>query len=200
MSTLLTRLREETRTLHEQTEHLLYAEALRSGSLSPDEYRHLLLTHFAYHKALEQAIDQHPAFFQKYEPDRRRKTPWLQADLKYLQLTPLVLSPDVFSNWSPVALLGAAYVSEGSMLGGKTVWHYLQQSPALEPLLQNTRFYRGYGEETGTKWRAFGQFLTEQAADHPDEVIGAAGRAFRAYHTLFRESQSALKTAVYSAS
>lgn len=187
MTTVLERLRTETRSSHEQTESLLYSDALRAGTLSPRDYGHLLLTHAAYHRALEQAIDQYPDFFADYEPDSRRKTPWLDADLTALDLTPL--SPtSLFDNWSPVELLGAAYVGEGSMLGGKTVWHYLQQSPALVPLLENARFYRGYGGETGTRWRTFGTFITRQTADQSDGVVDAARRAFTAYQSLFRQT------------
>ena len=187
MTTVLERLRTETRSSHEQTEALLYSDALRGGTLSPHAYGHLLRTHAAYHQALERAIDEHTDFFAGYEPESRRKTPWLQADLAALDLTPLD-STSVFEGWSPVALLGAAYVGEGSMLGGKTVWHYLQQSPALLPLLQNARFYRGYGADTGERWRTFGAFITRQADGQADQVVDAARRAFAAYHSLFRQT------------
>lgn len=188
MTMLLERLKEKTRSLHEQTEQLFYSEALRLGSLSVDQYHHLLLTHWAYHSALERAIDQHGAFFQAYEPDSRRKTDGLLTDLTRLAPVSSLSPPDAFANWSPLALLGAAYVGEGSMLGGKTVWHYLQQSPALLPYLENARFYRGYGAETGLKWRAFGLFITQQGAGHPDDVVEAAGRAFLVYQTLFQQT------------
>ncbi|MBC3788204.1 biliverdin-producing heme oxygenase [Spirosoma utsteinense] len=190
MTTLLDRLRAETRLSHEKTEHLLYSDDLRAGTLSPDAYRHLLLTHAAYHEALEQAIDQHPDFFDAYKPDTRRKTPWLQADLAQLQLVIPSLHPSVFADWSPVQLLGAAYVGEGSMLGGKTVWLYLQQSPALEPLLHKARFYRGYGPETGVKWKEFGAFISQKGAGQADLVVEAAGRAFQVYQELFGQTQA----------
>ncbi len=197
MSTLLARLRDETRPDHEHTEQLLYADALRAGTLSVNQYRHLLLMHGAYHHALEQAIDAHPAFFRGYEPDMRRKTPWLLTDLAQVQLT-LPTLPNLFADWTAAELLGAAYVGEGSMLGGKTVWHYLQQSPALHPLLQQARFYRGYGPETGGYWRAFGLFVTQQTVA-PEEVILAARRAFRVYQDLFVQTKPLLGAVAYPA-
>jgi heme oxygenase (biliverdin-IX-beta and delta-forming) len=190
MSSLLDRLRSETHPFHEQTERLLYSDALRGGTLSPDEYRHLLLTHAAYHKSLEQAIDRFPDFFDAYDPGARRKTPWLQNDLDELQLTRTPSIPPAFTDWSPVELLGAAYVGEGSMLGGKTVWHYLQQSSAIQPLLHNARFYRGYGPETGARWKDFGLFIARKADGQADQVVEAAGRAFRAYQVLFAQTRS----------
>jgi heme oxygenase len=187
MIPVLERLRTETRSSHEQTEALLYSDALRGGTLSAHEYGHLLLTHAAYHRALEEAIDGFPDFFAGYEPENRRKTPWLNADLAALDLTPLD-APSLFDGWSPVELLGAAYVGEGSMLGGKTVWHYLQQSPTLVSVLQDARFYRGYGADTGDRWRTFGTFITQQTADQSDQVVDAARRAFAAYQSLFRQT------------
>ncbi|MBD2704212.1 biliverdin-producing heme oxygenase [Spirosoma sp. BT702] len=185
MTSLPERLKSETRPLHEQTEQLLYSESLRSGTLSASQYQHLLRTHLAYHQALETAIDQHPDFFEQYRPDSRRKTPWLLADIG-TTLTDTTLPANEFTNWSPFALLGAAYVGEGSMLGGKTVWHLLQQSSALASLLPTARFYKGYGADTGQQWRDFGAFLTQQGADKPDEVVEGARQAFLTYQNLFR--------------
>jgi heme oxygenase len=189
MTNITERLREETQTLHEQTEQLLFVDALRGGTLTADEYYQLLLTHFAYHSALETAIDMHSVFFAAYEPESRRKTPWLQTDLAQLQLAPPTTQSSVFEGWSPSALLGAAYVGEGSMLGGKTVWHYLQHSSAILPLLDNARFYRGYGPETGPKWKAFLAFLSQQSGDHTETIVQGAKQAFLAYHTLFDQIQ-----------
>ncbi|MEZ0541840.1 biliverdin-producing heme oxygenase [Fibrella arboris] len=188
MTPLLEQLRDETRALHEQTEQRLYSDALRAGTLSVDQYGHLLLIHAAFHAALEQAIDRHAAFFTDYEPEIRRKTPWLLADLTPLHQD-VPARPELFASWSPAELTGAAYVGEGSMLGGKTVWHYLQQSPALRPALDQARFYRGYGAETGARWRSFGAFVNQQT-DHV-AVLDGARRAFLLYNDLFERTQSA---------
>lgn len=187
--TLAERLRHETRAVHEETEELLYTEPLKAGVLTPEQYRHLLRVHWLFHHALETAIDQHPAFFQAYHPDDRRKTPWLEADLAELAIPLPDPLTDLFAGWSPLELLGAAYVGEGSMLGGKVVFHHLQKSPELKPLLENARFYRGYGAEAMEKWKAFGAILAGQPAADQDAIVQAAHRTFRAYHTLFRHTQ-----------
>lgn len=133
MINLLERLREETRPLHEQTEQLFYTEALRNGTLTAVEYSHLLRTHLIFHQALETAIDRNPEFFQDYERDVRRKTPWLLADLAHLKEALPVPMPELFADWSPISLLGAAYVGEGSMLGGTLISRLLQQNEAISP-------------------------------------------------------------------
>ena len=188
--TLAERLRNETRPLHEQTEELLYSEPLRAGTLTPEQYRHLLQVHAVFHHALEAAIDRNPVFFQEYNQTDRRKTLWLEADLAELNVPLSDKQSGVFANWSPVELLGAAYVGEGSMLGGKVVFHYLQKSPKLQPLLQNARFYRGYGAEALDKWKAFGAILAKQHASDHDRIVEAARRAFLAYHEIFRQTRA----------
>lgn len=188
MTTLLERLRAETRPQHEQTEQLFYTEALQHGTLSVDEYIHLLRTHLTYHEALEEAIGRHPDFFRGYALETRRKTPWLLADLKNLNVAPPPLMPELFAGWSPVALLGAAYVGEGSMLGGTVIWKLLQKNEAIRPLLAPAQFYQGYGPITGSHWRNFGAFLTEQGAQQPDSVVAAAKQAFVEYQTVFHQN------------
>lgn len=190
MTTLAERLKQQTRSLHEETEQLLYADALRQGILTADNYVHLLRTHLAYHQALEEAIDQYPVFFRAYRPESRRKTPWLTADLDHLNELTSALLPDLFVNWSPLALTGAAYVGEGSMLGGKTVWQYLQKSSQVLPLLETARFYRGYGPETGTNWRDFCLFLDQLDEQQANQVVAGAQEAFALYQTLFQRMQA----------
>lgn len=192
MNDLLSRLRQATRPLHEQTEQLFYTAALRDGTLSVTEYSHLLRTHWVFHEALETAIDRYPDFFADYTPDLRRKTPWLKDDLTYL-LEPLPKPmPELFAGWSPVALLGATYVGEGSMLGGTVIARMLQQNEAIRPLLAHARFYQGYGPATGSNWKNFGVFLTHQGTPRSDEVIAAADRAFAGYQAVFRQNQPRL--------
>ncbi|GAB3924704.1 biliverdin-producing heme oxygenase [Larkinella terrae] len=187
--TLAERLRSETRALHEETEELLYTEPLKTGVLTSDQYRHLLQVHAVFHRDLEVAIERNSVFFQEYNQTDRRKSPWLKADLAELAIALPDKQSDLFANWSPVELLGAAYVGEGSMLGGKVVFHHLQKSPDLQPLLQNARFYRGYGAEALEKWKAFGAILAAQKeADHAT-IIEAAREAFRTYHTIFRQTK-----------
>ncbi|GAB3943377.1 hypothetical protein GCM10028805_09530 [Spirosoma harenae] len=187
--TLLERLRAETRPQHEQTEALFYTEALQNGTLSADEYSHLLRTHLTFHQALETAIERHPDFFQDYELDSRRKTQWLLDDLAHLNESLPDLQPELFVEWSPMALLGAAYVSEGSMLGGTVIGRLLQKNPAIQPLLSHARFYQGYGQLTGINWKNFGAFATRQGEAHADEVVAAAKQAFTDYQAIFEKNR-----------
>ena len=182
---LLERLRAETHLQHEQTEQLFYTQALQNGTLTVDEYRHLLRTHWQYHQALEAAIDRFPDFFRDYVPEDRRKTIWLQHDLAILNEPLLQPLPGLFVDWSPLPLLGAAYVGEGSMLGGTVIGRLLQKNLLVQPLATQGRFYGGYGAQIGSLWKRFGVFITQQGAEQPDEVVDAAKQAFATYQTIF---------------
>ena len=193
MSLLLDRLRQETQLLHQQTEQLFYTESLRTGTLSLPQYIHLLRTHRLFHQSLESAIDYQSEYFQEYVPQARLKTPWLLADLAHLN-EPLPLSPPatriLFKDWLAVELLGAIYVSEGSMLGGTVINRLLQQSASIQSVLPvASRFYQGYGADTGKQWRRCGEFITQHGADHADAVVTAAERAFSQYQQAFVLSQ-----------
>jgi heme oxygenase len=188
MSTLPERLKEQTRPLHEATEELLYSHKLRNGTLSATAYVHLLNTHLTYHRALEEAIARFPDFFADYELTARQKSGWLTADLTQLEQPLPPPMPELFANWSPVELLGAAYVSEGSMLGGKFVWQLLQQNPDVLPMMSQARFYLGYGKDTGRLWKDFLTFLQGRGEAQADTVVDAAIRAFQAYQTCFHRT------------
>lgn len=192
MTNLLERLKQETRSQHEQTEHLFYTEALRNGTLTAVEYGHLLRTHLVFHQALENAIDRNSDFFREYEPATRRKTPWLSADLTYLREILPMFRSDLFADWSPVSLLGAAYVGEGSMLGGTVIGRMLQQNDAIRPLLAHGRFYQGYGAALGPNWKKFGAFLTQQGTPHADEVVASADETFLIYQSVFLANRPAV--------
>ncbi|MBD2757659.1 biliverdin-producing heme oxygenase [Spirosoma validum] len=188
--TVLERLRSETRLLHEQTEQLFYTEALQNGTLTVDEYKRLLRTHVTFHRALESAIDRYLDFFRAYDPDMRRKTTWLQQDLVSLNESLPQSQPNLFADWSPVRLLGAAYVAEGSMLGGTVIWRMLQKNSAIQPLLNNARFYQGYGAETGSNWKRFGVFALQQGEPQADDVVAGAKQAFEEYMAVFLSLQA----------
>lgn len=175
--------------MHEQTENLFYTEALQNGTLTVDEYRHLLQTHLTFHQALEAAIDRHPDFFQEYEPATRQKTSWLQNDLESLNDPRPQARPNLFADWLPASLLGAAYVGEGSMLGGTVIWRMLQKNPAIQPLLTSARFYQGYGTETGANWKRFGAFALQQGEPQADDVVAGAKNAFAEYQAIFLSLQ-----------
>jgi len=76
--------------------------------------------------------------------------------------------------------LGCLYVVEGSTLGGQVITRQLLKSLGLTAE-NGVAFFNGYGAETGLRWKAFGAWLEEGAAqlDHDDAIIAGANETFR---------------------
>jgi heme oxygenase (biliverdin-IX-beta and delta-forming) len=179
---ILTRLKTETRTQHEKTERLLYADKLLAGTLSRHEYEHLLLIHYAFHQALETAVASHGQFFADYGCPVRQKTSWLIADLQQAgcQLPPPFSG--LFADWNRYALLGALYVAEGSTLGGRVIAGALYRTQELRHIVPH--FFGGYGEQTGPLWKAFCAYLIDRADGQDDTIVSGAERAFSLFQQL----------------
>jgi heme oxygenase (biliverdin-IX-beta and delta-forming) len=179
--TILTRLKDETRAQHQQTETLLFADKLLNGSLSRPEYGLLLTIHYHFHQALEAAIAGQTGFFADYDREARRKTPWLVADLEQAGLT-LPAPLPLFTDWTGHQLLGAMYVAEGSTLGGRVIANALRQTPDLSGL--TSRFFGGYGDQTGPRWKAFGAYLIRRSNNQDNLIVDAANQAFAQFQQL----------------
>ncbi|PRY31755.1 heme oxygenase [Spirosoma oryzae] len=190
MNELASRLRSQTKALHDAVEQRLYTKTMLAGQLTAEQYRHLLRIHYLFHHDLEAAIDRHPDFFAAYQPDSRRKTPALLADLVVTQEALPEAKSTGMRDWSVDALLGAAYVSEGSMLGVTQVGPLLKTNPAVTSLGGTMHFYAGYGADTGRQWKAFSQLLSDVPAERHDAVVAGAEAAFQRYQQLFAETQA----------
>lgn len=179
---LLTRLKIDTRPRHQQTETVLYADKLMAGTLTHNEYVQLLIIHYRFHQALETAIANQARFFADYEADARRKTPWLVTDLQQAEVNLPAPAPGLFTDWTTYQLLGALYVAEGSTLGGRVIAGALRRTPGLGGL--TSRFFGGYGEQTGPLWKLFGAWLIQRADNHDEEIVEAANRTFGHFQQL----------------
>ncbi|WP_234735457.1 biliverdin-producing heme oxygenase [Tellurirhabdus bombi] len=188
--TLPERLKQETREWHERTESLLYSDELRSGELTKAQYLHLLRVHYVFHQALEEALAWEAVFFRNIDLPGRQKTAWLINDLESQSVPLPKTQPDLFDSWSPLELVGAVYVAEGSMLGGKTVLAYLKKNAEVQPLLANARFYQGYGEQTLENWKTLIAFLICQPKEQHDAIVWGAENAFKLYGDVFRQTNS----------
>ncbi len=189
---ILTRLKAETRARHEQTEALLFADKLLTGTLSRREYGQLLTIHYRFHQALETTIDGQTDFFADYDREARRKTPWLVADLEQAGLGLPEPATHLFENWTGQQLLGALYVAEGSTLGGRVIANALRQTPDLTGL--TSRFFGGYGDQTGPRWKTFGTYLVQRSNSPDDEIVSGANQAFAYFKQLAISLASPLLT------
>lgn len=183
--TLRDALKYGTRSEHEALESSL--DLMRPGFSLPD-YHQLLLRYHAFYLAFETFLGREsrrgslPARF--YWTDRR-KTPWLQQDLLALSQCEPMQNVQVFEPDLPVLFptaehqLGAIYVIEGSMLGGRILSRHFSGSLGLT-VERGLRFFFGYGEEAARRWQATLQLLQDQdpGVDARMAVMTGAKRMF----------------------
>jgi heme oxygenase len=114
--------------------------------------------------------------------EARRKSDWLKQDLQTLgldgdQIESLPTCEDLPGLDNDDFAFGSFYVLEGSTLGGRHISAMLEGSPIPA---QARRFFRSYGEETGTMWKQFCNTL-ESFAEHGahDNIVRGADATFR---------------------
>jgi len=111
-----------------------------------------------------------------------RKLPLLAADLGALGVTPADLrAPGADAlRGDPAGALGALYVLEGASLGGRVILRHVAGPAGMAPG-RGASYFHGYGGETGSHWKAFGQALERAARAHPAaDVIAGAEACFGA--------------------
>lgn len=162
------RLRDATQSAHADLESRISLDRrleTRSG------YVRLLEGLRAAHGALDAALDAFGPGMPVANLEDRRKTAWLDADLRVLRPGALPEPPSE-PRGLPVPrtvgeAMGMLYVAEGSTLGGRQI---ASRIAALGlDAGRGGRFFHGYGARTGAMWRAFVATL-EGLADDPTEI------------------------------
>jgi len=169
MVDLRARLRSATAPLHERVDQAFSAFALERT----EGYRRFLTAHAEVTVPLEQALEA--SGIETLLPDWRQRSrrQALLADLQDLgvRMTPLP-SADIFT---PGWCWGAAYVMEGSRLGGRVLAKRVAQAHPNAPL-------RYLGQTTPPSWTGFLQQLERNASGRPwSEVLAGAQSVFERF-------------------
>ena len=172
--TLLPRLKNETREVHESLERDL--DLLRPD-LTLERYRVIVERFYGFYQPWEEALQP---LLAEHLPDfagPRSKLPKLREDLAFLAADPASVAlcqalPDCIE-W-PQAL-GGLYVTEGATLGGQIISRHLEQTLGLSAR-RGAAFFSSYGLQVGAMWRAFCAILQTQTTAEQDEVVIASAR------------------------
>lgn len=183
-------LKEQTRAQHEQLERVAPLPASRAG------YVTRLAAFFGFVAPWERAL---AAALPPGDPIRagRAKTAWLEEDLEFFgidaaQRTRLPRVAELPSLASRPQILGAAYVLEGSTLGGQIILRHLESTLGLVDG-RGCAFFRSYGAQVGTQWQAFRAELLRASSPAHDPVIVAAARdTFTLLHRWFSQPHPGL--------
>lgn len=152
----------------------LEAEVDFDGRLTSLEvYCYFLEDFFRFVRPMEAVLDWHHLKTLGIDYSPRRKTGWLETDLKDLghtseSLEHLQSFEELPQLTEPVEALGAMYVLEGSSLGRRVMLSKLAERLKITPDWAGHSF-SGYGRETGAMWRSFITILNE-AGKAPEDA------------------------------
>jgi heme oxygenase (biliverdin-IX-beta and delta-forming) len=179
-SSILSRLRTETRAEHEAVEQVL---DLMSTSLTREGYRQRLQQFYGFYAPLEQALQARrdrvsgEAGEEALSPGtcsalaaRLNKTAHLQRDLRQLGVMAddLPLCRELPPLRTQAEVLGCLYVLEGATLGGRMITQHVQATFGITPAAGGS-FFEGYGADTGKMWQTMRQLLVSGAPDVQSE-------------------------------
>lgn len=186
---LLDMLKRETRASHEQLERLNPLPTTRA------DYAAQLAGFYGFVAPWEERL---AAALPADDPIRagRSKRAWLEADLAYfgydLATIPRASDPALPSAASRPQLLGAAYVLEGSTLGGQMISQHVERTLGLSGG-EGYRFHRSYGPQVGAQWQAFRAELLRASSPETDAtIVRAARETFDLIHAWFASHKTAV--------
>ena len=174
---LSTKIKEHTAFSHKQLEsHALFRNL--SGTFDEQEYLKLLIKLQTYYQSLEKAYVPFFKDVSSLEIAKRQRAHILSEDIKNRSGATSVHTIDVPVIDSIYKATGALYVIEGSTLGARFISQSLAQSGLHAS--NGAAYFSGYGEETGTMWKTFVQFMNEVSSSEEEEqeVITTAEDVF----------------------
>lgn len=178
---MLEKLREATRELHEKIEEDNLAGLIMNHSISIDEYKLLLLQNYIAYFVTENAIASH---MPGYLPAKHIQ---LQKDLDNLQVDTSVVREyqNAFSCENYPEALGAAYVVEGSAMGGMLIARELPNCQKLKVL--NTHHFFSGDRGNVKSWNNFMKQLkaTEFSEEEEEKAVVKACETFDFFGKVF---------------
>lgn len=157
---------------------------LLSPELSVEGYRELLRRFHGYYAPLERELVEAGRWREiGLDYPERLKVGALERDLAVLgddavEIAALARCGDLPEVESLAGSLGCFYVIEGATLGGQIISRHLLQNLDLTPE-RGCGFFSGYGAETGPRWKAFGEILTNATREEDgDAIVASANRTF----------------------
>ena len=163
-----------------------------------ERYRMLMAAYYHFYRAIEDGIEHFGNAAFDYAP--RRKLPWLQEDLAYLDTDPLAaesLPRQPLPDMTPEdigELAGMLYTIEGSTLGGQVISRHLSAHHGLGADCGG-RFFSAYRDLTDQRWQEVQQFLnaTPVTDTFTRRAVGASRRTFALIETILDDFHERLR-------
>lgn len=182
---MIEKLRNETRVLHEEIEQENLANRIMEHTINNEEYKLLLLQNFFAYRSVENAI------FECLPEMRPEKYLRLEKDLKALEISFSEISfTSNFSCDNEAEAFGAAYVVEGSALGGLLIAKNLKKCNELKDV-EEFHFFNGDKNQLES-WKGFKNALA--ARDFSEEekqlAVNKAKETFMFFKKIFQTNFS----------
>jgi heme oxygenase len=181
------KFKEATKDLHQQVEEENLARFIMDHSIDLETYKLLLLQNFLAYQHTEEAI---APFISGFEGTKHEQ---LQKDLDELQISVVALEAG-FSCSNRAEAFGAAYVVEGSALGGMVLARNISKCSGLSSV-EKHHFFNG-DKDNLKSWNNFKNQLSNQDFSEEEQVqaIEKAKETFRFFREVFRMKQPALQS------
>jgi heme oxygenase (biliverdin-IX-beta and delta-forming) len=181
-----TELKEGTKDAHIELEKIVVQQL--KAIQTKDDYARLLKFFYAFFREVEKAIA--PFMTSDVVPDysERRNANHLKADIESLggdvdKDIPKATAPSITNKYQA---LGALYVMEGSVLGGKTIVKMLEKYN----INSGISFFSGYGDKTPALWGRFIELLNQQitGTEQQRDAIQTAKDTFTLFAATFSDA------------
>lgn len=181
------RFKKATKELHEQVEKENLARFIMDHSIDMETYRLLLLQNYLAYKKTETAIG---TYIKGYEGTKHQQ---LSKDLENLDVTEVSIDPH-FSCNSLAEAFGAAYVVEGSALGGMVLAKNIPQCSGLSSV--ETHYFFNGDRDNLKAWKDFKNELSKQDFSEKEqlEATEKAKDTFRFFREIFRMDKGVLQS------
>ncbi len=191
MSTIMDRLREETREQHKHAESRPLEIALVRGAVSRKTYIRYLAQRLCVHRGLEAAVDQLVTSDPRLaDLDLRPlfQVPNIEADLRFFEAgsdpeplpetTTFLNLMKTEADAAPLAWLGCYYVFEGSKNGASFIARSIRK--ALELDRDGTHYLDPHGDQQRPLWQAFKDRMNaiDLTPAEQDAIVAAARLTF----------------------
>lgn len=183
-------LKERTSTAHQALEKkmVILIKQIRTEAT----YVQFLKLMYGYYAAVEAEISNSLETENSLDFKKRRKADRLLDDIRHFGET----SATTLCNHLPLInsyprVLGALYVLEGSVLGGKIIAGMISSQLGLESH-DGLSFFMGYSDDTPAMWESFKQYLNKPFTDpQQEEIIQAANDTFTAFRNWIEQQTTA---------
>ncbi|MBX9686221.1 MAG: biliverdin-producing heme oxygenase [Candidatus Obscuribacterales bacterium] len=199
---LMEKLKESTRAMHDSAEASAFQGKLTNGALPKELYVLYLEQLYLVHRKLEECIKQcaqQDAKFSAIVSSEQLQEPFLKLDLQSFNRNIEAIQPlssttellnymeELSKTYAP-ALLGMHYVLLGSKHGGKFVAKNCQESYQLNASA-GAKYFDPYGQNFMPIWKDFKESMNQLSLEDGEEeqFCGAAAKMFLAVTKIGNE-------------